>query len=190
MRRFLRKTNIRQEPLPVAMSGVRMGERVLQIGIDDPVVTGAIAAKPGLSGHAAIVVDDDAGEVRARGATIDAGILADVVIGIERLEPAALPFDAVIVHGIAGQLAALEPDRRQRLLGECLRLLRPGGRILIIEAGPRSGLMARLAGGTAGLAPYHDGARATTALENAGFRPVRVVGERDGFTFTEGLKGS
>ena len=31
---FLRKSRI--EPLPVTMSAVRMGERVLQIGVDDP----------------------------------------------------------------------------------------------------------------------------------------------------------
>ena len=36
---FLRKST--QEALPVAMSGVRMGERALQIGIDDPAVAGA-----------------------------------------------------------------------------------------------------------------------------------------------------
>ncbi len=39
---FLRKTRI--EPLPVTMSAVRMGERVLQIGVDDPAVASAIAA--------------------------------------------------------------------------------------------------------------------------------------------------
>jgi hypothetical protein len=49
---FLRKTRI--EPLPVTMSAVRMGERVLQIGVDDPAVASAIAGKAGLSGNAIV----------------------------------------------------------------------------------------------------------------------------------------
>ena len=36
---FLRKTKS-TEPLPIVMCGVRMGERVLQIGIDDPSLAG------------------------------------------------------------------------------------------------------------------------------------------------------
>ena len=49
---FLRKSRL--EPLPVTMSAVRMGERVLQVGIDDATIAAAIAAKVGLSGNAAI----------------------------------------------------------------------------------------------------------------------------------------
>ena len=54
---FLRKSTL--ERLPVAMTGVRMGERALQLGIEDPSLVGAIAAKVGLSGHAVIVVRDE-----------------------------------------------------------------------------------------------------------------------------------
>ena len=36
-----------------------MGERALQLGIEDPSLVGAIAAKVGLSGHAVIVVRDE-----------------------------------------------------------------------------------------------------------------------------------
>ena len=61
---FLRKS--KQAPLPVAMSGVRMGERVLQIGIDDPAVAGALAAKVGLSGHAAMALTGEPDAVKAR----------------------------------------------------------------------------------------------------------------------------
>ena len=62
---FLRKCRGR-EPLPVTMSGVRMGERVLQIGVDDPAVAGALAAKVGLSGNAAIAVADERVAARAQ----------------------------------------------------------------------------------------------------------------------------
>ena len=58
---FFRKSRI--EPLPVTMSAVRMGERVLQIGIDDASIASAIAAKVGLSGHAAIIVAEEREEL-------------------------------------------------------------------------------------------------------------------------------
>jgi hypothetical protein len=51
---FLRQSSVGREPLAVAMSGVRMGERVLQIGMDTPAVTGLLGAKPGLSGESSI----------------------------------------------------------------------------------------------------------------------------------------
>jgi hypothetical protein len=59
----LRKSNV--EPLAVSMSGVRMGERALQVGIDDSSLAGAIAVKVGLSGHAAIAVTSPAHEALA-----------------------------------------------------------------------------------------------------------------------------
>jgi hypothetical protein len=37
MRMFLRQSTVGREPLAIAMSGVRMGERLLQIGRDSPV---------------------------------------------------------------------------------------------------------------------------------------------------------
>ena len=63
---FLRQSTVGREPLAIAMSGVRMGERLLQIGMDTPVVTGLLAAKPGLSGESAMVVPDDATAVSAQ----------------------------------------------------------------------------------------------------------------------------
>src|ERR1041384_7417177 len=98
---FLRKSRI--EPLPVTMSAVRMGERVLQIGIDDPAVASAIAAKVGLSGNAAMAVVDERDASRAQRAMESAGILVDVKVA----PLAPLPFDSdafdlVIVHAMRG----------------------------------------------------------------------------------------
>ena len=89
---FLRKSNL--ERLPVAMSGVRMGERALQIGIDDRSLAGAIAAKVGLSGHAALAVADEGKAAHARSAGETAGVLVDV-----QVTPfAPLPFDGRCVR--------------------------------------------------------------------------------------------
>ena len=72
MRMFLRKPARAPEPLAVTMSGVRMGERLLQIGVDDPALTGALAARTGLSGHAAIAVTSEQAADRARSAAAEA----------------------------------------------------------------------------------------------------------------------
>jgi SAM-dependent methyltransferase len=191
MRRFLRKTSIPQEPLPVAMSGVRMGERVLQVGVDDARASGVIAAKTGLSGQSWIAVANDAEAARARAATIDAGILADIHTGPfgDPLPMSDASFDAIVVHSMHDLLPGLDADARQRLLRECFRILRPGGRLLVVEAGPRSGFSAMLRPAPA-TTPYDDSGGAVSGLQLSGFKPVRVLAERDGFKFTEGLKAS
>src|SRR5262245_17942282 len=66
MRMFLRQSSVGREPLAVTMSAVRLGERALQIGLDDPKVAAAIAAKTGITGLATIVVSDEAAAGTAR----------------------------------------------------------------------------------------------------------------------------
>jgi demethylmenaquinone methyltransferase/2-methoxy-6-polyprenyl-1,4-benzoquinol methylase len=188
MAMFLRKSADRRDPLPVTMSGVRMGERVLQIGVDDPALSAAIAAKVGLSGHAAIAAPDIDEADRARAGAAEAGGLIDVqVVDLPRLPYADREFDAVVVHSRMGMLAGMPQADRQLTLQECRRVLRPGGRIVVIEAGERSGLTAMLKRAPKPDAVYEATGGATGALESAGFRPVRVLGDREGFRFVEGL---
>lgn len=183
---FLRKGKAR-EPVPVTMSGVRMGERLLQVGIDDPGTLGAIAGKVGLSGTAAVAVTDDQGAERARKAAAEAGILMDI-----RVQPLdALPwdeaaFDAVVVHAMRGLDGALGSSAGA--LAACHRVLRPGGRLIVIEQGARTGLAALLRGGGAAADAGAD--VAVQRLGAAGFRPVRLIGELEGYRFTEGLRPS
>jgi SAM-dependent methyltransferase len=183
---FLRKSNLEQ--LPVAMSGVRMGERALQMGIDDPLLAGAIAAKVGLSGHAAFAVSDEAGAARARAAAAKAGALVDLQVG----PLSALPFDpgsfdVVVVHGTGGLLSALDADARVAALREGHRVLRTGGRIVVIERGRPAGAFARLRAPRVDPA-YESAGGAVAALAAAGFRAPRVLAEREGYRFSEGLK--
>src|SRR4029453_9138938 len=82
MRRFLRKSSVGNEPLSVTMSGARLGERALQIGIDDPNIAALIAAKTGMTGQASLVVGDEAAAASARDAVAEAGGLGEVhVVG-------------------------------------------------------------------------------------------------------------
>jgi len=179
---FLRKSSL--ERLPVAMSGVRMGERALQLGITDRSLAGAIAAKVGLSGHAAFAVTSEGKAAQARSAGAAAGVLVDVhVTTLDTLPFAGDAFDVVIVHAGDGALPVLDGSAGTPLLRESYRVLRSGGRILIIEGGAR---------GIAGLlrprARLLDAAATVASLTTAGFRAARPLAEREGYRFTEGLK--
>lgn len=177
---FLRKPSL--ERLPVVMSGVRMGERALQIGIADPVLVGAIAAKVGMSGHAAVVASEEADAAHARTAAAAAGALVDVhVAPLDALPFSADAFDVVVVHA-RGLRASLQDAGGGALLRDALRVLRSGGRIVVIE-GAGTGLMARLRSSK----PI-DPAGVIAALAGAGFKAVRVLADREGYRFLEGLK--
>lgn len=189
MRGFLRKSTVAREPLAVTMTGVRMGERALQIGVADAALTAILAARPGISGHSAIVVADDRDEERARAAAAESGALVD----LHRAPLTALPlddaaFDVVVVHHAAEMLSPLDPSSRLRVMGECFRVLRVGGRIIALEGGTRSGLAALVRRAPA-IDPAYEGAGGTASvLEGAGFRPVRLLADREGYRFFEGLK--
>jgi SAM-dependent methyltransferase len=179
---FLRKSGLEQ--LPVAMSGVRMGERALQIGIDDRSVAGTIAAKVGLSGSAAFAVASEGKAAHARSAGATAGVLVDVqVTALDTLPFPRDSFDVIVVHAGDRSLPSFADPAGVALLREAYRVLRSGGRVIIIEGGPR---------GLAGLLrprPHRlEPAATVAALTTAGFRAARPLAEREGYRFTEGLK--
>jgi len=177
---FLRKSSL--ERLPVVMSGVRMGERALQIGVDDPTLVGSIAAKVGLSGHAAIVVGEEQHADTARAAAARSGALADVqVASLDDLPFDDNAFDVIVVHA-AGLGGSLGGPAGVGLLRDGLRVLRGGGRIVIIE-GSGGGLIRKLRASS-----LEDAGGILGALDRAGFKATRVLGEREGYRFLEGLK--
>ena len=178
---------VRIEPLPITMTGVRMGERLLQMGADDPVTVAALAKKVGLSGVNALVVSDEADARRAKSAADAEGVLIDIhVTQWNALPFEAASFDIVVVHAARGRLASLPPEQRAFSLQEARRMLRKGGRVVIIEAAPRGGLAALFNRRTVD-EHYARAGGAEGALKAEGFKPVRVLGEVEGYRFTEGL---
>lgn len=177
---FLRKSTL--ERLPVAMSGVHMGERVLQIGVDDASLVGAIAAKVGLSGHAAVAVGDERQAARAHTAAAAAGALVDV----QTTALAALPFgdeafDVVVLHA-GGLPHALADEPGVAVLSASRRALRTGGRIVVIEGRGRGLFSGRRAG------PHAEPTAALGALTAAGFKAPRLLAEREGYRFLEAVR--
>ena len=191
MLRFLpfRKTTIGKEPLAVAMSGVRSGERILQVDLDDPAVAAGIAAKTGISGEAVLVVaDNDAAVMANRAAKRIDEVLTVRVVPFTELPFDAGAFDAVVVHNVSGRFSGAPRERRDRILGEIQRVLRSGGRLVVLDAGTTTGLPALLGRAPRPDAEYAGAGGALTLLETAGFRPVRLLADRDGYRFTEGLR--
>jgi SAM-dependent methyltransferase len=159
------------DPLQVAMTGIRMGERYLQIFCSDDTLTRGLATKAGLSGVAALAAADETQARRAEKAASKAGVLIEV----KTTPPTAIPwddgsFDMVVVDDTHGHFSGLSPDERSGCLAEAWRVLRPGGRVEYI-------------------ARMGEAADAEAQLGAARFRPVRTLAERDGFRFVEGLKG-
>jgi ubiquinone/menaquinone biosynthesis C-methylase UbiE len=186
---FLRRSKQTRDPLAVAMCGVRLGERVLQIGVDDARLVGLIAAKTGLSGSAACVVADQQQASKAKSGADQAGVLVDIaVVPAGTLPHPDAGFDVTVIHSVSGLLASLEAAARGTLLSESARVLRPGGRIIVIEPGTRTGLSSVLHPVPAAQAPY-DAAGGTLAdLRAAGFSPVRELADQEGLRFAEGLR--
>jgi predicted methyltransferase len=187
MRMFLRKPAMTRDPLPVTMAGVRMGERILQVGFQDAQLTAVLAAKPGLSGNVTIAVSDSEHAGRARRACADAGVLADVLDGpLDAIALADSSIDVAIVHGSDPAIAMMDDGRRERVFRECGRALRMGGRLIVVTTVPQGGVASLFRRQTtAELSPD----RVLASLQLAGFRAARLLAEREGHRFFEGLKG-
>lgn len=161
------------DPLQVAMTGVRMGERYLQIFCSDATLTQGLATKTGLSGAAALVAPDDTQAQRAQRAANKAGVLIEIVIA----SPSALPrpaeaFDMIVIDNTGDCFSALGTADQEAVLAAARGVLRRGGRIELIERDRR----------TRG--------DSEDALKRAGFNPVRALAERGGFRFIEGLNST
>ena len=151
--------------LVVGMTGVRLGERFAQIGCAHGGRLGAIAAKVGLSGRAVVIVPDEASAARARQGAADAGVLLDVETSdLTRLPLENDGFDLAVIDDTGGLLGGLSAATRAATVGEARRILRNGGRLLVIGGSARSGLAGLLARAPAA-APFD----ATPALHAAGF---------------------
>jgi SAM-dependent methyltransferase len=170
--------------LIVGMTGVKMGDHMLQIDCSDGGALAAVAAKVGLSGRAVAVVPDVAAAVRAKKGAERQGVLVEVEVApLTALPIADTDFDFVVIDDASGRFASADAPSQAATVREAVRALKPGGRILAISALPSSGVAAMLGRGPSG--PPFD---AAPVLEAGGCRFVRLLGEREGLRFVEGTK--
>ena len=184
---FLRQSTVGREPLAIAMSGVRMGERTApRSAWTRPLVTSLLAAKPGLSGESSMVVADEATAAQARRAVAESGALVEHRGPRVGCPPVRRRF---VRPGRRPQPDRTDSEpwlrRIASALGECRRVLRSGGRV----SRARKGHSVRTDGDLSvsdrsgpdrqrrfGLSRPQDSGRS------------RTLGDRDGYRFVEGLK--
>ena len=168
--------------LVLGMTGVKMGDQLAQIGCGHAGRLGAVAGKVGLSGRAVAYASDEAAAARARKGGEEAGAL----IEIELNPPSRLPsdnnvFDLVVIDETDHTIATLPEPQRTAMLREAHRIVRPGGRVMIVAPGTQTGLRAWLGGSPAS----YD---RVAALETERFRSARVLADREGLMFVEAVK--
>jgi len=173
------------DSLAVSMSGAKLGDRLLVIGCGDLALIAALGSKSGLTGRACAVdaapdrVAEAARFAEREGALVETETAPDWTLPFD-----ADSFDLVVVRDV---LSAMSPEERAHAVSEARRVLRPGGRCMIIDGAARSGLGGLLTRRSAD-ERYAASGGATRALEAEGFVAVRTLAERDGLLFAEGVK--
>ena len=165
------------ESLAISMAGIKLGDRLLVVGCSDALLIARLATKTGLTGRAH-AVDADQGTVQraAQIALRDGALVETSVSRLTTLPLESAAFDVAIVRDA---LRRMEADTRVACLSEVRRVLRPGGRCLVIDSLAR-GLRA-LMGSARDYEPV-------PLLQAAGFKAARVLAEREGLAFAEGVK--
>ena len=164
--RWLRGDPGRYELL-TRMIGARLGDRFLSFGAGDPALIAALARVTGLSGRAVAHAASRDEASRLESSAEAAGVLVEVVeSSSDRVPFDEGDFDLVLVDAVSAPFA--------RLLPEIRRVLRPGGRVVLVVRQKQTG------------APRPADVQAATGLH---FRGARVLFERDGFGIVEALKG-
>src|SRR4051812_24222134 len=164
------------------MAAVKLGDRFLAVGVRDTALIAALAIKSGLTGQAR-AVDPDAALVEKARATVER---EGALVEITRAPWGMWPFDegSVDVAVISDLLPRITPDARTHCIADTLRVLRPGGRVVVIERARRGGVGALLHRDS--VDPTYPGPVA--ALKEEGFAAVREIAERDGVIYVEGIK--
>jgi ubiquinone/menaquinone biosynthesis C-methylase UbiE len=149
--------------LIVSMVGVKLGERLLQLGGGDGLLLAALGAKTGLTGAVEGVEPDAEAAAKVKDQATKDGVLSEVhAAPLDRLPFADGSFDIVVIPNPAEGLPGV---------AEAYRVLRLGGRLSLVA---------------------HGAAPATDAIPNklqqTGFKAARLIAARDGYAFYEAIK--
>jgi len=179
MLRLFRKSGESRYHTAVSMIGVRPGDTVVFCGASRPDLAGAVGAVTGLNGQTTVVDRRDGAAERVAAGAAAAGALVDY----EDAPLTALPFEAdhwdaaVVVDG----WPEVDSDANA-ILGEAIRVIRPGGRLILLDPVGKGGLfgLAKQAG-----APPEE---MTQRLLTLGLRAARFLAEVEGVRYFEAVK--
>jgi len=180
--KLIRRRRDRPFDPAVAMLGVKGSDRVLFCGAGEPALAGAVGVITSLNGQTTVVDRRTGADTQVAAAAAAAGGLVD----FEDAPLTLLPFDtdhwdvAVIVD----DLRALEGEAAQAL-SEAIRVVRPGGRIVLLNRVSRPGLFGLVRGAEASAEPAE---KIVATLTAAGLRAARLLAEVEGVRYFEAVK--
>ena len=166
------------------MVGARAGDHVLVLGVPGPAaaaLAAEIANMTGLNGRTVVVDVGAEARSRAEAAAAKAGALIEFVWAPVTMLPLnSGEFDITVINR---QLALQEGRNRIACCEEALRVVKPRGRVVVIEGLRRPGLFGLLPSRLPGLAAED----AREALVAAGARATRQLADVDGVVYLEAL---
>jgi SAM-dependent methyltransferase len=170
-----------EDPLIVSITGARIGHRVVGVvGVDTRLFLD-VAAKVGITGRAVAVAADRDAVARVERAAVEQGVLVEAVAITLPLPLGDSSFDIALVDERAPRAEVYDTTALSRAV---LRVLRPGGRIVLAIAAPSSPFA-----GLFGIAPpTPDVAPVLRALTAAGFTAARLLAARGGVGFIEAAR--
>lgn len=163
----------------LAMVGAKAGDQVTIVGADDTALAAEIARVTALTGQTVVCADAAGADAQVNRAAADAGVLVEFIAA----PPTALPFDAgsrdIAVIMIA--LASLEAPTQDAVLADAMRILRPGGRLVVLDGTRTTSVLGRLRTARRRLAAED----ALRLLERAGGKARRQLADVDGVAYYE-----
>jgi len=170
-----------------AMVGARAGDHVLVLGVPGPdaaALAAEIALTTGLNGRTVVVDVGTAARERVESAAAKAGALVE----FEWAPVTMLPLDSGTFDIAVINRQLVQQDGRNRIAccEEALRVVKPRGRVVVIEALRRPGLFGLLPARQPGL-PVEE---SRAALVAAGASAVRELAEVDGRMYLEALSAA
>ena len=122
-----------EEPLIVSITGARIGQRVLGVVGTDTRLFLDVAAKVGITGQAVAIAADPDAVARFEHAAIARGVLVEVIAIALPLPLPDASFDVALVDERTPRAG---PYQTRALSQDILRVLCPGGRIVLAVAVP------------------------------------------------------
>jgi len=175
---WLKRTSTRPATA-LAMIGPRAADAVLFQGASEPAIAGETGTVTRLNGRTVIVGEAGAEAVATRAAEQAGALIEFIAAPLD-----ALPFDSGTFHIVVTPGVSHWPaERRGRRLAEAVRVLQPGGRLILIEGGPDRGWLGRLS-----RPPVLEAGTLTGLLLEAGLVAARRLAEADGGTYYEARK--